>query len=413
VAAAWNVTVQLAVPAVVPAVRLQGLPATVPEAVPVNVAVNVTVPVGVVGLALVSVTVPLQVVEALLATVDGVQETVVVVAARDPTVMVILRVRSWLGLPLAPLTVSVIVPEAVDGTFTVIVDVPEPDEPIETLVGENVAVDPVGEKVAESATLPVNPPCPVTVIVACPLPPAGIVRLGGVEESTKFVTVTVIDTAEPRNVLPVVGGLVVSADPTTRTTNVPVGVVPEVVPIVTVATELPSVTTGTLSVAVRPGVVANSVPRSTHGTPPQVKPLPTFTEILLVPEFPSITVMEAGLSDIVKNGTVPAPPVAYVAVSIFSATAAAEPFSIITQFGGLLVGFCAVPQPVWKFIGMVPVVTSPTMSKMAVKSRPEVGATVRPLPPWTPVASSMVPIPAVLGHEPPTFGRPLIHFRRI
>src|SRR5438445_550471 len=152
------------------AVRLQGLPATVPEAVPVNVAVNVTVPVGVVGLALVSVTVPLQVVEALLATVDGVQETVVVVAARDPTVMVILRVRSWLGLPLAPLTVSVIVPEAVDGTFTVIVDVPEPDEPIETLVGENVAVDPVGEKVAESATLPVNPPCPVTVIVACPLP---------------------------------------------------------------------------------------------------------------------------------------------------------------------------------------------------------------------------------------------------
>ena len=65
----------------------------------------------------------------------------------------------------------------------------------------------------------------------------------------------------------------------------------------------------------------------------------------------------------------------------FSGTAKAEPFSMVTQLGGLLVGFCTVPQPVWKPTEEVPVVTFPTMLKTAVNRSPLVGGNVTPVHP--------------------------------
>ena len=127
-----------------------------------GVAVKVTVPVGVVGLVLTSVTVAVHDVAMPVLNEDGLQETVVFVL-----VIVTFVVR---GAPmLIPLIVSVIVTGEVRGRVTVIAE----ESMVElvavkvTLVGTKTTIGPVGEKVADNATVPVNPFRAVTVTVAC------------------------------------------------------------------------------------------------------------------------------------------------------------------------------------------------------------------------------------------------------
>ena len=56
-----------------------------------------------------------------------------------------------------------------------------------TLVGDSVHVNPVeGDTLDVRATVPVNPPDPVTVIVEAPLAPARIVTLAGLRDRLKL-----------------------------------------------------------------------------------------------------------------------------------------------------------------------------------------------------------------------------------
>src|SRR5260370_19574392 len=90
----------------------------------------------------------------------------------------------WDRGPLVPVTVTVYVPAAT--ALRLSVEVPEPV----TLVGLRVAVKPV-DGLAVSATTPLNPLRPVTVIVSVVVPPAFTARLDEAAGVLKYFIVAV------------------------------------------------------------------------------------------------------------------------------------------------------------------------------------------------------------------------------
>jgi hypothetical protein len=80
--------------------------------------------------------------------------------------------------PEVPLTVTVTVP-----VLAVVLAVSVKTLVLAVLVGLKDAVTPPGNPEADRATVPVNPPCGLIVIVLVPLAPCKIVRLLGEAES--------------------------------------------------------------------------------------------------------------------------------------------------------------------------------------------------------------------------------------
>jgi hypothetical protein len=148
--------VQLAVPALVPAVRLQ-LP-TVGEKVPVLLVAKVTVPVGVVGLVEVSVTVAVQLAAVPTVSELGEQATLVVVEWVVPWTVAVTAVEFVIALFVPPVpvmvTVKVVVEDAVLVRAQVLEAVPPAVNVTET--GVHVPDTPLGEEATDSATEPAN-----------------------------------------------------------------------------------------------------------------------------------------------------------------------------------------------------------------------------------------------------------------
>jgi hypothetical protein len=93
----------------------------------------------------------------------------------------------WERPPLVPVMVTVYVPvapeqERIEATNVVVLL-------RVTLVGDNVQVRPVdGDTISDNATVPVNPPRPVTVMVDMPVAPVLTVKLVGLAATVKSWT---------------------------------------------------------------------------------------------------------------------------------------------------------------------------------------------------------------------------------
>src|SRR5882762_9984638 len=91
------------------------------------------------------------------------------------------RVVVFVKVPDNPVTVTVTLP-----VTAVLLAVRLSVLVLVVLLGLNDAVTPLGRPDADKLTLPLKPPCGVTVIVLVPLAPCAIVTLLGEAESEKF-----------------------------------------------------------------------------------------------------------------------------------------------------------------------------------------------------------------------------------
>ena len=97
--------------------------------------------------------------------------------------------------PLVPVIVTVYVPGVVlCNVLIVSVDVPDPPELSETLDELRVSLGPVGEQVAEIATLPVKPLMLAKLMVTVPVEPAARLSELTLVSRLKSCTFTVITT---------------------------------------------------------------------------------------------------------------------------------------------------------------------------------------------------------------------------
>ncbi len=182
--------------------------------------------------------------------------------------------------------VTVTVKLAAPEQATVSVDAPE--APRVTLVGLNVAEQPVGAAEAVNETIPVKPFTAVTVMVEVPEEPAEKLIEVGLAVTVKSVTVTetvaVLDRVPP---VPVTVTVKVAAlEQLTVRVDIP---------------EVPRVTLVGLSVALQPV----GAPVAVRLTIP-VNPLTAVTVIVDVAEVPATKVSEVGLAVTVKSITLTA-----------------------------------------------------------------------------------------------------------
>src|SRR5262245_6015140 len=155
--------------------------------------------------------------------------------------------------------------------------------------GVKVAVTPAGNPLALSATLPVNPPVRVIVIVLVPLAPRVIVTLGGAAESVKLgvaTSFTVRPTVVERLRPPPLPLIVTVAAPSVA-----------VLEAARVRVLLPPVVDGGAKVAVTP--VGNPLALSVTLS---VNPPVRVIAIVLVPLPPRLIVRDGGAADSVKLG---------------------------------------------------------------------------------------------------------------
>ncbi len=193
-------------------------------------------------------------------------------------------VADWDLEPLVAVTVTVKVAAPEQPT----VNVEEPEAPRVTLVGLNVAEQPVGAPVAVNETIPVKPFTAVTAMVEVPEEPAEKLIEVGLAVTVKSVTVTetvaFLDRVPP---VPVTVTVKVAAlEQLTVNVDVP---------------DAPRVTLVGLSVALQPV----GAPVAVRLTIP-VNPLTAVTVIVDVAEEPAKKVRDVGLAVTVKSVTVTA-----------------------------------------------------------------------------------------------------------
>ena len=99
-------------------------------------------------------------------------------SGKDTAVIVRLNVVELTKPPDAPVMVTVTVP-----VTAVLLAVSVSVLVLDVLVGLNDAVTPLGKPDADKLTLPLNPPCGVTVMVLAPLVPCGMDKPVGDAES--------------------------------------------------------------------------------------------------------------------------------------------------------------------------------------------------------------------------------------
>ncbi len=198
------------------------------------------------------------------------------------TVTVTETVADWDLEPLVPVTVTVKVAAPEQPT----VNVEAPEAPRVTLVGLNVAEQPVGAPVAVNETIPVNPFTAVTVMVEVVEDPATKVSDVGLAVTVKSVTVTA--TVAVLDLVPLV--------PVTATVKV------AALEQLTVNVEVPEAPRVTL-VGLRVAVQLAGAPVAVSETTP-VKPLTAATVIVEVADEPATKLTDVGLAVTAKSVTV-------------------------------------------------------------------------------------------------------------